>query len=177
MEIEYDIAPEDLIEYNLHIQMAPARRRERLSRTLGFSAMVAIPGVLLLDSQDRTLFAVACGLLAMAVITPLLTVANSRSRLRRHFIRYFPKGENSALYGWRRMTIDAERILQVGELMVAGWKWPAVERIEVTDRLVLFFVAQSAALLIPRRAFADEGCLRQFIETAERFHRGGRILP
>ena len=174
MEIAYDIGPDDLIEYNLYLHMTPARRSERLKKSLGFSALVALPAIMLLDSPDRTMFAVACGLLAIAVITPLLTVFNTRGRLRRHFVRYFPRGENSALYGWRRMTIDAERILQEGELMVAGWKWPAVERIVVTDHLVLFFIAQSAALMVPRRAFADEAALRQFVETAERFHRAAR---
>jgi hypothetical protein len=171
MEIEYDIGPQDMIDFNWHVYSSPARRKQRMTKLITFTALIAIPGLVLLDSQDPAvaflgeMMLIGAGMIfaTSLLLTPVL--------VRRQFAQYFPTDKPSALYGWRRMTMDSERVMQEGEFMVAGWKWPAVERIEVSNRLLLFFIAQSAALIVPRRAFADEAVLLTFVETAERFQR------
>jgi hypothetical protein len=170
MEVDYDIGPQDMVDFNWHIYSSPARRKQRMMKVITVTSLIALPGLILLDAGDHLgpmlLCAAAVFCALSLVLTPIL--------IRRQIAQHFPPEKNSAIYGWRRMTIDSERIMQQGELIVAGYKWAAVERIEISDRQVLFFIAQSAALVIPRRAFRDETALRSFVEEAQRFNRAAR---
>lgn len=172
MEIEYEVLPEDLIEYNITLQLTPARRRKRLKGILRFSLLIGVCGLVIILSGEPTKFQWGVAFLVLAVIVPVFSLPLfGRQFMRRKLIQFFPANAKGAIYGWRKTTIDADRILQMGEFMVAGWKWPAVERIEASEHSVLFFISDAVALFVPRRAFASEANVQEFIAAAERFRQ------
>jgi hypothetical protein len=117
------------------------------------------------------LAAIGPGLIAGAIVILVLGLVLAPLIMRRQIAQSFPKDRSAAIYGWRRMTIDQARILQETELIVTGCKWQAVERIEVSSHLLLFYIAQSAALIVPRRAFTTEAALQEFVDAAERYRK------
>ena len=88
MEIAYDVDRVDLIDYNMHIFMQPARRRERLLKSLSFSAVMAVPGLILLDSQ---LPGLGCIMFVVAATIPLLTAFVVPRNVRRQLSRLYPR--------------------------------------------------------------------------------------
>ena len=94
----------------------------------------------------------------------------SRPKVERHY----PKDPNSRWYGACRTTIDAEQIFEATSLVMWSIKWPKIQQIELTDRFLLFYLSPGVAILIPRRAFADESALEEFVQTARRFHEAAR---
>jgi YcxB-like protein len=171
MEIDYEIGPEDMVDYNWHIYSSPARRKRRLTKLLTVTSLLALLGLILLESPNPGFVQLGIMSLGAAGTLLLLGLFLAPIAIRRQMVQFFGHGKPSAIYGWRRISIDPERIMQEAEFMLTVWKWPAVERIEVSSHLVLFFIDQAMALIVPRSAFADEATLLAFVETAERFQR------
>jgi hypothetical protein len=66
--------------------------------------------------------------------------------------------------GSHKYTVSAEGIRDNDEALV---KWTAVEGIEQTDKHVFILVHSKKAVIIPKRAFSDDGALTGFIQGVE----------
>lgn len=75
------------------------------------------------------------------------------------------------LGGWIRLSLSPAGIQQSAEHFESLWRWTAIERIEVAEELILFHLGAVQVLLVPKRAFQDEGHVRTFLDAARRFHR------
>ena len=171
MEVTVEIVEDDIVHFNEHIRgRMPAMRRQFLyAWMLVCFLMFALASVLLaIEGRIELFLAIPMGLLIL--IYPWL----ARIGLRRSIRRMLRAGDNHAIYGERRIMLGREEIRFDSVHGYGGWYWPAVQAIDVDDRMLMIFTSSIQAVIVPRRAFADEGEFDSFVSAAQYFWDDGR---
>jgi hypothetical protein len=77
------------------------------------------------------------------------------------------------------MTLSAEHLVSAGCSSSLRLAWHALQEIVEHGECVFFFTAETEALILPRRAFADDQLAQAFIDTARRYQEEARrfVLP
>ena len=171
MEIEFKLEREDLVDLNLHVIVTQPGRRTiiRIGVLIIATAMFASPFLFDRGRGGPVLCAVSASLLLLILL--LNTHKALRAQARRSVVQTESTGAYKRLYDLTRLRLDPEGLVRTDSLNVSAWKWPAIERIDVTDGLILFCLGPKYFVVVPRRAFADEAALNEFVETACRYHR------
>jgi hypothetical protein len=83
----------------------------------------------------------------------------------------YGEGKN-AVTGKHLVSITPENIKDIGETVEETAKWDIIENVVSTDKY-LFIIARATqgALIIPRKAFADDAAFNLFAETAKKYHQ------
>ena len=175
MEIEYDLTREDLIDGHWLLVSHPEYRRARRNRMIVFAISLAVLGVALVSigaaADNGTLRQLGFASLVGALVV-LGTMPFVARREHRGFIRLLDsQPELHTVYCRHWATVDAHGFTVRDDLATHTMPWSAIEQIELADRLIIIMTSANVSHLIPRRAFADEAALQQFVELASQFQR------
>jgi hypothetical protein len=72
------------------------------------------------------------------------------------------------------MVLSAEHLTSTGLSSSVSIAWHAVREIVEHGEYIFFFTAETEALILPKRAFADHRLAQAFLDTARRYHAEGR---
>jgi hypothetical protein len=75
--------------------------------------------------------------------------------LRRVAIKKYLAGTPNA-FGSKTIVLDASGVTLTGQISQAMWRWAAVSRFSSNKELLLIWIGQSTAVVIPRRSFASD---------------------
>jgi len=74
----------------------------------------------------------------------------------------------------QRLALQPEGLTITTETTASLTAWEGVDRIVVTDTYAFFYFNKVAALILPRRAFADENEFEKFVEKARSYHESAK---
>jgi membrane protein implicated in regulation of membrane protease activity len=173
-QIEHDMQVDDVIDFNLYC-VAHAPYFKRQMKILGAAvAMIAASIVFLLSISNFSTSAKVS--VATGVIVAVIAMALLFPWFRRRSMAATVRGlitQNSEALGARRTTIDAEGVREVKRYSDSLTRWPAVERIETSQRNVFIYTSELTCVLIPKLAFANQEQLDAFLATARQYLEAG----
>jgi len=124
--------------------------------------------ILLSETPWETLRAIR-PLLLGPVLFLLLMVLLARRRGGRTIASVLDEGVNKGLFGTRRIALTHEGVTESGDFGTSQTPWSTVERIAFDQNYAFIYTSAISAVLVPKRAFAEEGQFEEFMETAQRF--------
>lgn len=169
MEISFDLNRDESFEYYERVVFTAAKRRRLYLKAIVLLLFTfAFGGFLILGPPQCPAWGWWFIGLGSAY---LINVPRIQSRSLEEVGALLPKNNSKNTFWPQRIVIDEVGLTQIRTLTTLAFKWQAVERIDLSERLVLFLMQQGNALFVPRRAFVDEAALNQFVETARRYRR------
>lgn len=174
-QIEHDMQVDDVIDFNLHC-VAHAPYFKRQMKILGISvAMIAASIVFFVSISNFSTSAKVS--MATGVIVAVIAMALLFPWFRRRSMAATVRGlinQNSEALGARRTTIDAEGVREVKRYSDSLTRWPAVARIEMSQRNVFIYTSDLTCVLTPKLAFASQGQLDSFLAAARQYLETGQ---
>lgn len=76
----------------------------------------------------------------------------------------------SNLVGRRRLSLSADYVAFSSPLSQTIMRWAGIERIVVQREVIYLLISQISAIIVPRRAFANDEQFDAFARTAEELH-------
>ena len=177
--IEYDLTIEDMVALTqYHSERSPRENRRR--RVV--QGVIALVFLLLLFSAvdsirkqgaDLSASWIAVSSVPMICPTILLVLVFStgvrRWSTNRSVHKAFPDVEPGGTIASQKLTVSADEIhvqADAGEMALA---WDEVADISKTDERIFVFGASEQALVIPRRAFADQAAYDAFYDELQSY--------
>ena len=172
MVVDVDINADDLVAFGVfHVQRSSWRLRSLLKSRLWAAAYGGLLAFALFppDSSDA-LLAFGVSLLVLMpvfffgypVLLRLLMTRNTRRSLR--------LGRNLASIGSRRVRLTAQALEIEGPYTSIRTRWPAIERIELSSELIIFYTSANSGELVPIRCFASNEQFLHFVDLARQHH-------
>lgn len=173
-QFDHDMRLEDVIDFNLH-NIAHAPYFKRQLRRAAASAVLIVACilffVLIANLEPATKLRAAVVILFGAIVTAAIF-----PWVRRRSMAATVRGlidQNSEMLGVRRTTIDAEGVRELKRYSESLTRWPAVERIETSERNVFIYTSDLTCVLIPKLAFANQEQLDSFLAAAREYLEAG----
>lgn len=166
MRIRYDIAPEDLLAFNLHFhQKSPTMRRTRMWVVIGLAAMIIGMCFVAAEILDNLIILwVGIGWAAVfAAIYPKLY----RRNLKRYSARLFAEGQNMKLFGQHVAELRDNGLFDATQFLERTVFWKGIERIESLPGHTFVYLSTMSAQVIPENSII-EGDYRAFVEELQR---------
>jgi hypothetical protein len=171
--VEYTLTVEDVAAFLRHHTKHPPRGTGRVGLPewpslllMGVALVVLLlrqllrPGPFLLSVVDWALVVFVLGYFVLYFFGKPL-----RRYLRLRALRHNPR------YPERRtLAITAEALMASNPSSATTVLWHALPRIEADAEHAFFYLAPSKAIILPRRAFADDRQFAEFVDTARRYH-------
>jgi YcxB-like protein len=174
MEVEYCVESIDLIEFHKFVVSQPASQHERRSRafrTVIWCSMIGFASLAIWKVAGIQGFELVTVLsFSLAVIWPI-TLSSWWQRFQ--FGQALRSRQDLSTSCCRhRTTIDSDGFTDIrDDAITTSLKWQRIERVALTNGLIMLFTAVNQAHLIPRRAFADEAGFQAFFQAAEQLRQ------
>jgi hypothetical protein len=175
MEVEYSLEIDDALAF-VQYNWKYGPKELRLKR-FGWIGAFLLGGMLYLAGLDITLNGNLSGLtilllflLGGTLLIQMLIPWFADRKVR----RLFKRSEGKAEFQWRRLTLSSEGLHSVSEHADGIMKWPAIEKIVVTDEHLFLYTSPTAAIIVPKRAFEEEWQFTDFVDHARRYHEAHR---
>lgn len=169
--IEYERTLDDIIDFNLYlIRSSPLLQRQAMVGRIITSIIVVIlsMGLIYIIDRDKQFDTIAFIIPLVAgvfffLIFPWLNNYGIRSRTT----KLLKEGSNKAMIGRQRITLQDDSLYCEAPSGESKVKWDAVERVVVNNNHVLLYLGSMNALVIPKRAFANEIDMNFFVEEVQ----------
>ena len=170
MEVNVNIDVNDLIALVDHLyQKYPAVRRQFRRLCFGFPIIViGLGSLVFLATEDITFF---FSMLGLGIFWLLFMPPLFKSAARQNIRRLYKTGQNRGVFGEQKIVINKTEIARYNQYGHAAYYWPAVERIESSNKYLFIFVSSLDAIVIPKRDFSSEHEFDLFVENARMYHR------
>jgi hypothetical protein len=168
MEIEFSLIPEDFVAFGRHQVAQQANRRIFLY--LGILLLIVVVLILRIALFVRQA-GTTIGLIAavIAISAGFIFYLNMHRIDTRAVKRQLALGKNANVLEPRRISISADGISNSSAHSAGMTMWTGVDKIAVTKDHAFIYVNTSAAIILPRRAFASDHDFTDFVETAQRY--------
>jgi YcxB-like protein len=93
-----------------------------------------------------------------------------RRKVRKIIDGMIGEGRNLNLFGRHRVTISTEGLTDAGEYGQTTSTWRGIERVVKDQDYAFIYVNTMAAIVVPRRGFADSADFDHFVMTAVKYH-------
>jgi hypothetical protein len=175
LEVEYSLNPEDGVAFVLHrADLAPSLGVRPQIPWVWVLVLVVMVGWFLLTSGKGTfdwkqtlvptctMFAAACMMLLMFLLFRRpWTASLTRQQLRK----------DQAFQAPRRLVISRDGLeTTVGSHSFRSG-WQGVRAIGRTPDHAFFYLSPTEAVILPRRAFANDSAFQEFVNAADQFRR------
>jgi hypothetical protein len=81
------------------------------------------------------------------------------------------------MLGWRRTSLGPKGLSSRGDAIDSTVGWTAILKIAATKEHAFFYESATQAIVVPRRAFANDAEFREFVATARGYHDAARHEP
>src|SRR5262249_38627027 len=107
------------------------------------------------------------GILLLILLGVLFLVMVLTPQLAERYVRRIYKGsEGKGEFRRRCLSLSPEGLHTVSEVTDSLTKWPAIEKIAVTDEHLFLYISLTQAIIVPKRAFDAEWRFTDFVEHA-----------
>jgi len=186
MEVEYELTPEDLIAFQRYHRQNPPQKQPQgnpLNVFVGTMVLIAVAttAFYFLISNNPTaewylrtvpFVGLGVGLGVLGVVLYGLWLSTPRQMLRA-----LKQGRNAEkARGRRRVSIDAEAIRSTSEFAASTYFWHGIDKFGATFDHVFVYVNTTTAVIVPARAFPDDGVFKEFVDTARHYYRMGGVV-
>ena len=178
MTAEYEITADDLVAFNLyHHRQSPTARRQYLRSWLGPAAvwLCVCAGLWYFADRHRgTPLRTLLDLLPLFSGVPVYLLYFPwayRRKLRKIIHGMVTEGRNRGMLGRHRVTISPEGVAEASEHAQTSTHWRGVEKVVATAGHAFIYIGAMAAVIVPRRAFADPADFDKFLDTAQQHHQ------
>ena len=171
MVIDYENLMEDILALNLyHHQQSTEGRRTRQILQYGPPAIlvlialgqVSVFGTAITSSLPWLFFA---GIWAFFVPYSL------RRNMKKKVARMVLGSDSSRITGQHKLSLSSDAVTDKGNSGKTKTKWAEVHKVVATSRHVFIYISDTAAHIVPRRAFEDESKYREFVDMAMRYYK------
>lgn len=165
-QVSYVLTMDDIHAFNAHYSReSPVARRGRAKMRLAMTFFLAVLlGALGWGARASVGFWLLGGLILLfwfAVFPRRLEA------MQRNFTeRTYQAGKNAGLLGPHTVELTDEGVVERTPVRELKVKWEAVEKVASTDSHLFLWTSGFNALVLPRRAFADEDALKAFAAHA-----------
>lgn len=182
-EIEFTLTVDDLVALGTYTaEHHPDGRRKAEARpwTVWYMVVSAVvlaalllfrpslgPGGERIDAAVRTFTGILLAVVIVGVLLYLLLPILRRLEVRRMLRR--PEFATALVPQTLRITPLALTVVTATETQTAGWR--ALDRIVITADRAFLFTGPTQALIVPRRAFRDEGEFSSFVGAIQNYHQ------
>jgi len=170
LTIDYELTLDDVVGWSetLHRTNKTARQGMRVA-WLMFCLVTAM--ILLISMMSKP---VNYPLAAIGVVFGLFTVGGwpllYRWRIRRQIHRFYADSHNYNVVGPRRVNLSPEFVTYSSPVSQTVMRWVGLEGIIAEPQALYLQVAVTAAVIVPRRAFANDADFDRFVAAAHEFH-------
>jgi hypothetical protein len=176
--IDIDLIVDDLAEFAAeYVGSSPSGRRQRRGFQLLFAfyaGLLALAGLGQWSSRRSFDAGILVGMGFLAIVA-LFYGRLQRFLARRLTRRALATGRNLGTVGPRRVTISPEAFRCEGPYTDERVRWPAIERIAVSNQALYLYVAANNGHVVPRRAFEDDGEFDSFVTLARRYREAAQL--
>jgi hypothetical protein len=174
MQAHYTLDRADYAALFLYVtKLSPAARRQRGRRF----AIGLLGGLLLLgiwaghalakeETRGNALANLGTFLIAFLILLPLFLL------LRKYetYSALQALCRDPRIFEPTRLTFSADQLTSTGLTSSVTIQWHGVREIVEYGEYGFFFTAEREAVILPKRAFADEWQFQEFLDTARRYH-------
>jgi hypothetical protein len=176
MYIDYTVTPEDLTQFNLHVNRSTTIFRRKRQRSLLICTLIAV--ALFATSylvRGNIPLAAAIFLAAFIIlvvgVTAYVAVAPI---LRRTTYKLIRGGVYKGILGQHSILLTPEALEDASDVGNGQLLWKAIERIDITNLAIYVFIADTRGVIIPRHSFQDEAQYRSFGQLMKQYHTTAR---
>ena len=166
--VRFDFTESDFIGFNLyHHRHSPSTRAIQVRFVVFILAigLAALVYKLIRPEAPDVLWSVPLGCGIGAALFPF----SFRRSLRRNVLAMLKEGRNRGLLGTKEVTLTPAEIRSTGAMGMTTTAWPAVERVVVDGDVLYLYISSVSAVVVPRRAFAQDADFEAFVETARKY--------
>jgi hypothetical protein len=176
MHIEFANTLDDIRAFTVyHYQHSPTVRRQKLIGQIVYTIVCvgAYSLVVLLLTGNRlatspTTAAIYAGVgLIMAVVVFFRFRSRFEGTLTRNAEKLYKEGKNVGLFESRTITLDADGVRHESPASNSFTRWSSIEKVAVTADYLFIYYSALTALVIPRRAFADDAHWQDYVRLAQ----------
>lgn len=168
--MSYELTPDDLYAFQLRaLQKSPIAKRSRRNMYIGILvALVIISIVPAIGSDGFVISRVSLGFLAIPLVLVVSFTWLIEKRMTRRAILQLiseEKPEKGQL-GRHTVTLDDVGVTESTAVGEQRTSWRGIDRVEQNPEYIYLYTSASAALVIPRRAFANAAAAQEFLNFA-----------
>jgi hypothetical protein len=99
----------------------------------------------------------------------------SESKINRYFIKknvegVLAEGKNKGVIGRHKITLNESGLTETTIVNSEFRTWQGIERIEENDIYIFIYISANSAHIIPKKAFANNNLMKDFIDLANSYH-------
>lgn len=150
MLIRYNISPDDIVAFNMHlIKTVPAMRRSafRVKWRLLFPLCVIILALSVYYSDPL--------LAVLGVLFLVLTHVRYKRHIRRYYMKQATEGPNKEILGPAELEITPDALIGRGHEIETKVKWERVDRIEADEDRTYIFLGERVGIILPRTSITQ----------------------
>ena len=166
-ELEYSITPDDAAAFQrYHFKTSLSSPRYYVMRLVWGILASAMLFILALGWKNT--WAVLLLILFWALYLVMIPLSIRRSSAS-YAKRLKKEGANKALWGKRRLTINAQELVESSEVEESRIRWAGVERVTENSDYIFIYLTTVSAQVIPKRFFIDSAQAQLFYQTAKNY--------
>ena len=171
MVIDYENSLDDIMALNLyhHQQSSEARRTRQILQYGPPAALVLI--ALVQVSVFGSALTSSLPWLFFAGIWALFVPFSLRRSMRKKVAKMVLQGDDTGVAGRHKLSLSSDAVTDKISAKKTKTKWSEVRKIAATGGHLFIYISDTAAYIVPRRAFEDESKYREFVDTAMRYYK------
>jgi hypothetical protein len=171
MVVEFENSLDDVLALNLyHHQQSPKARRTRQLLQYGPAAILVLVflGQLVLTEASPIS---ALPWLMFAVVWTLFVPFMLRRSMRKRVLQLFVEGKSRGMVGSHKLSLTSTGVTDKTGFGTTETAWRNVRKVVSTSEHLFIYVGDTAAHIVPRRAFPDVARFHEFRDTVFRYYR------
>jgi hypothetical protein len=172
--IEYEFNKDDDVEFQLYyLKNNPAMRNKTQNSkyiliVYFFISILVSAGFFIYGNDLAGAIGIIIGLFIIYIYWAVFSTRSIRRRLKKELEADTVKIPNGH-YCKRIVTIEPYSIKNVSDFWEVNIYWHGIVEIKKTEQYIYLFETQRAALVIPKRAFADDNSFDLFADMAKEY--------
>jgi hypothetical protein len=170
MKVQFELAKEDYIQYNLHyMRESEAIKKSFFIQRYVVSLIYLVLPFILVKVSDMPFRYLMIVFLVTYLIWVLYYPKYFASFTKKRLQKIINEGKNVSLFGARSISLDQGGIVESSNTGESKTSWTAVERVEETNKYIFIYVSSVNAYIVPARAFADLKQKKEFIDILKEY--------
>ncbi|MBK6895044.1 MAG: YcxB family protein [Alphaproteobacteria bacterium] len=174
VEVEFQLTVDDLVAFNRNVAI------DNKSDSVGFSfvqfrgpiivALLLLGFCFVLPQKGLIAVQFISGFLTCALFILMVTFVLRQRSFKLHFKKMLISDNISK----RKLIIDSEFVKEITKYSDYTIGWRGFERVQKVGDLVFLYTTNISALVVPKRAFADDAAFERFYQKCQEYFNAAR---
>ncbi|WP_225744894.1 YcxB family protein [Marinilactibacillus sp. Marseille-P9653] len=156
--IEYEITEEDYINFNLHhVQNSPSQKK-LFNLVAYILPVLLVPGVYFLGTEIFEQSGLYWAIMAVGIYVLWIYVYPKiyRKTLKNQSLKLLKEGDNSSLFGKKKLNIMEDPWLVIEEDMTSSLPKSRIKEVKEYDDMILLYLSAVSVHIIPKRYLSEK---------------------